>query len=245
MVPIFKALQRYAASIICIVACTVSVPLSARSYPPSYEAESGVNAWQELAEDDRYHIIVADPFEDTVYRPYAPSTELADIRYIYDSPLSKAFNTESFLTGQSDQSRRSLLVMTSFTIPGKQNFQFKPDQPIVIRGQPYRLAVWIRSNEYRHRIEFLFRNADSKLIRVDGGQLYWKGWQRLDITLPANLHKLGRRIGHQTGATFEGIVIYSNPKSAPGNITLQFDSLLILSDFNRLNYNGAEIVDEW
>ncbi|EHQ05958.1 MAG: hypothetical protein F9K24_14185 [Leptonema illini] len=219
--------------------------LSARSYPPAYDAPASVRAWQELAKDDRYRILTVEPFEDRPYRPYAPSTELADIRYLYDSSDEEAFRFESMLTGQERESRRSLLVMTSFTVPGRQIFQFKPIEPIRIEGQPYRLAVWVRSQEYLHRLEFLFRNADGRLIRVDAGRLYWKGWRRLDLTLPAELHRMGRRITHRTGAAFEGIVIYSHPKSDPGAISLQFDSLLILSDFSGLRYPGGEVVDEW
>jgi hypothetical protein len=223
----------------------IVAPLSARSYPPAYDALAGVRAWQELAGDGRYRILCVEPFEDRPYRPYAPSTELADIRYLYDTGEEEAFRLESMLTGQEPDNRRSLFVMTSFTVPGRQVFQFRPIEPIRIEGQPYRLAIWVRSHEYQHRLEFLFRNADGKLIRVDSGRLYWKGWRRLDLLLPAELHRMGRRITHRTGATFEGIVIHSHPKADSGAISLQFDSLLILSDFSGLQYPGGEVVDQW
>lgn len=224
---------------------SVSCPLWARSYPPAYNAAGGVQAWQELAADGRYRILAVEPFEELPYSPYAPSTELADVRYIHDTSDDEAFRNEAVLAGLNRNNRRSLLVMTSFTVPGTQVFQIKPQRPIRIAGQPYRLSVWVRSDEYRHRLVFLFRNADGQRVEVDAGRLYWKGWRRLDLTLPAELHRMGRRIRHRTGALLEGIAIYSHRQAEPGAMALQFDNLFILSDFSGLQYPGAELVDEW
>ncbi|MBW7857768.1 MAG: hypothetical protein H3C43_05650 [Leptonema sp. (in: Bacteria)] len=220
-----------------------------RSYPAPYDAMGSVLAWESLLTvDNRYQLIVLEEFEHRHYFAYSPSTELAELYYIFNTPNDKAFRYESNLVSnysEVESTSRSLLVMTSFTVPGHQNFHFKPELPLPIYGRPTRLSVWVRSDEYPHRLEFEFKNALGQTVKVDAGRLYWKGWRRLDITLPRELYRSARLTGDQNRTQFTGISIYSHPKSKPGAISLQFDHLLILSDISNQQYDGADIVDEW
>lgn len=220
-----------------------------RSYPAPYDAIGTVRAWESLlTADDRYRLYVLEEFEHRKYVAYSPSTELADLYYIFNTPNNKAFQYESSLVAnysEVESTSRSLMVMTSFTVPGVQNFHFKPESELPIYGRPTRLSVWVRSDEYPHRLEFEFKNAIGQTVTVDAGRLFWKGWRRLDIKLPVELYRFSRLTGDQNKTSFTGISIYSHPKSKPGSISLQFDHLLILSDISNQQYNGAEIVDEW
>lgn len=225
--------------------------LSSNTYPPPYDAKGGVAAWEALLTEqgDRYNLTVLEPFESLrQYRPYAPSTELAETRYVYQIPDDPAFTIEHRLVGaysEIDSDSQSLLVQCSFTTPGRQHFEIRPAEPLRIYGQPFRLSLWVHSQGYPHRLEFMFRNADGRPVRVDAGSLNWKGWRRLDLTLPAELNRPGKRIAHRFGAQLEGIVIRSHPSTEPGAVALMLDHLLILTDLQMVRRPGGEIIDRW
>lgn len=225
--------------------------LRANAYPPPYDARGRVLALEALlnTQGDRYSLTVLEPFEALrQYRPHAPSTELAEARYVYQTPDVPGFAEELRIVeafGENQTNNQSLLLQCSFTSPGRQHFEIRPSEPLRINGQPYRLSLWIHSQSYRHRIEFIFRNADGQTVRVDGGPLNWKGWRRLDLTLPARLYRAGRRVNHRFGAQLDAIVIHSHPGEEPGAMALLLDQLLVLTDMQLLKYPGGGIVDSW
>lgn len=228
-----------------------SVDLEANVYPPPYDAKGRVLALEALltTQGDRYSLVVLEPFEGIrQYRPHAPSTELAETRYVHQTPDDPGFAEERRMVeafGENATNDQSLLVQCSFTSPGRQHFEIRPSEPLRITGQPYRLSLWIHSQSYRHRLEFVFRNADGQSVHVDAGNLNWKGWRRIDLTLPDRLYRAGRRVQHRFGAELESIVIHSHPGEQPGAVALLLDQLLILTDMQLLRYPGSGIVDSW
>lgn len=197
---------------------------------------------------DRYRLIIVEPFEnDRPWTTRAPSTELSDIRYLYKAPVGEAFRRESDLINRLQQtgSEQSLFVHTSFTDPGRQSYTILPSRKITVRGRLFRASLWVHSHMYLHRLELIFENSSGKTVRVSAGNLYWRGWRRLEIPLPPTLFKRGSVTERFYRHQFKGFRIISHPLAQPGDVALLFDNLLILSDESEYRYPGNEYSDSW
>lgn len=197
---------------------------------------------------NEYILYAAEPFENIrLWKSYASSTPLDDLRYLNKTPDSRAFSIESALKTlpPQEKSAKSLFLQISFESPGKQVYQIQPKDPILIKGRLSALSLWVHSNRYRHSMTLLFRNASEKIIRIEAGNLNWFGWKRLYI--PVNTRNFGPN-KNQAGK-FEhqliGILIRSHKKEDPGSVSLMLDNLLILSDIREMRYPGSEHQDSW
>ncbi len=220
--------------------------------PLPYDAEAQIKLWDGLVatRSDRYEIVVAEPFENLRrWKSRAASTPLDELRYVFKTPTGKSFQLDQDLLhawAESDlEFEQSLLLHTSFTVPGEQTYAALPERPIFIKGLPERMCLWVHSEGYHHRLVFLFRNADDREVRVELPPLVWKGWRRLDITLPDALKKRGRRAGKHTGVHLTGFVLESNRLEKAGEIAVLLDNLAFLVDVVDLRYPGSEIPDSW
>ncbi|MBX7057490.1 MAG: hypothetical protein K1X75_05445 [Leptospirales bacterium] len=225
----------------------------ARSLPQPYDAEAQIQIWTGLlrSEPERYELTAIDLFEpdSAPYAPRANSTMLADLRYLFRTPESAAFQAEGRLlqerSGGDPTFERSLFVHTSFELPGQQSFFFAPRIPLHVRGQVLRIGLWVRSDMYRDRLWLVFRSAGGREVRADAGTLQFRGWRRLDLSPPPELFAESRLMEHPYDHQFLGFLIESSPHSEAGAIAIQLDNLTALVDMQRLRYPGAEYIDGW
>ena len=233
------------------VALITSVP-GLRSVPrPAANDEIGqvqLLDWLLSSEGGRYSLLVPEPFEGQ--RPWsarAASNPLSSLNYVFRTPEGPAFEREKALVEAHTTSefRQSLFVHTSFEIPGRESFWFRPAEPIILVGQLLRLSMWVHSNGYLHSLSLLFRNADGHEVRVHAGSLHWAGWRRLDLQLPPALFRRGRRATHRYRHELTGLLITSHPLAKPGDVALMFDQLLIVADTSEFRYPGFEQTDSW
>ncbi len=226
--------------------------VNAAELPKPYDALGQVNLLDGLLSEkpDRYRLLVVDTFENLhPYAPRANSTELSDVRFVFKTPDDPAFLVErELIEGWSNEEpgfERSLMIHTSFTVPGRQSYWLRPTVPVRLRGQLVRGSIWVHSNTYRHRLFLLFENADGLEIKLPIANLHWNGWRRLSFTLPAELYRRGRRADNQYDHLFTGFLIQSHPLGAAGSVAIMLDNLLILSDWVEFQYPGYEYSDQW
>ena len=226
--------------------------MGASELPKPYDALGQVNLMDGLLSEkpNRYRLLVVDTFENLrPYRPRAASTDLSDVRYIFKTPDERAFQIERELVeGWSDLKpafERSLMVYTSFSVPGRQSYWLRPAEPVFVRGQLFRGSIWVHSNTYRHSLTLLFENADGREIRVPLANLHWDGWRRLSFSLPAELYRRGRRADNRYDHKFTGFLITSHPLGKAGPVAIMLDNFLIISDYKEFQYPGFEYLDRF
>lgn len=197
----------------------------------------------------RYRLLPVDLFESKQsYKTRANSSMLDDRRYVFKKPEHSAFQLEMRLIRRYQPAagaERSLFIHTAFEIPGRQAYQLLLTKSVILPGQLTRASIWVYSNHYAHRLDFLFQNANGARIRVHGPTLSWYGWRRLELDLPASLYHRGHRIDHRYKHSFLGFVIQSSSRARAGAINIGLDNFLIMSDFQELNYPGTEFDDIW
>lgn len=227
-------------------------PLGAAELPKPYDALGQVNLLDGILSEQptRYRLLVVDTFENQrPYRPWANSTQLSDVRYIFKTPDSKAFLLEQELVrGWYDGEpafEQALMVHTSFTLPGRQSYRLLPGEPVTLRGQLFRGSVWVHSHTYRHSLSLVFENADGREVIVPLANLHWDGWRRLSFTLPVELFRRGRRADNRYNHKFTGILIKSHPLGEAGPVAIMLDNLLIVADVQEFQYPGYEYLDKW
>ncbi len=235
----------------CLAAGAWRAPF-ARTLPAPYDAAGQVQLLEEILREYplRYEIQAIDLFEED--RPYAPranSTMLSDVRRIFRAPEGAAFEREAALLrarlGESVRFERALFLHSSFELPGRQSYWLQPAEPILVRGKALRASLWVHSDMYRHRLWLLFRTASGRDVRADAGPLLWRGWRRLDVALPAELQRRGRRQERPYDHHFTGFLIESSPHSDAGDFALMLDDVLVLTDLEELRYPGTELLDAW
>lgn len=202
-----------------------------------------------LSEKPRsYRLLLADSFENIrPWRPRAASTQLSDVRFVYKTPVGRAFEREKLIIDGFTKTNheQSLFIHTSFDVPGRQVYWLRPDIEVRLPGKLFRASLWVHSNSYLHRLVLLFENANGKEVRVSAGSLYWKGWRRLDLQLPQSLFKRGRRAKNRYLHKFTGFLIISHPRADPGDVALLLDNLIVLTDIREFRYPGVEYSDNW
>lgn len=100
-------------------------------------------------------------------------------------------------------------------------------QPFAIPGVPTKLSMNIympdHKTEYPKTILLLFKDPTGKLIRVEGGEVYWSGWRRWDCYLPSMItHGFIHSVKGGNGIkaidayplTFEGLVLNLPPSGS-------------------------------
>ncbi len=226
-------------------------PLYGRELPLHYNALQQVNNLSQLLDQQsgRYQLLVADLFEKKhLYRPYISSAMLADLRYIPKPPKGAAFDKESKLIrdfiDKDARFQQTLLIHTSFNLPGEENFSCKLLRPIPLKGRPYRASLWVYSQLYPHRLKLIFQNRGREIFTTATEPLLWHGWRRLDLPLTRLQNSVKRR--RTAGKfSFSGFIIASSPRAEAGQLSLMIDNLLILSDIRELHYPGFEVEDAW
>ena len=234
----------------------LTFPLYAGELPLSYDPLRGLEFFRKILEEQRlrYILLEGDLFEkgkEGSYFAYAPTNILADIRYISKLPLPKElFDKEKQMIqkyiGPKKGFASSLFIQTAFNNPGEESFVLKRHQPALLQGKVLRASLWVHSQGYPHRLVLLFQRANGRALSVSAGNLFWRGWRRLDLNL--NHTKLGtdrRKNRSDYKAKFLGFRIQSAPNSEPGSLSLLFDNFLLLSEQQGKDYPGSEIEDSW
>ncbi|MCB1173317.1 MAG: hypothetical protein KDK39_07130 [Leptospiraceae bacterium] len=200
----------------------------------------------------RLRLLPVDLFEkEHVWYSRGANSLLDQRRFLTKTPFNtgKAWDSEKALLkalGSSGTAfRYSLSVQTAFETPGRDSYQLLLRNPQPLRGQLMRMSVWVHSNDYRHVLYALFRNASGQVVKHRLGRLQWHGWRRIESDLPVSLYSRGSRIEQRYTHFFNGFLLQSDRNEHPGQINLLFDNLLVLSDMQELQYPGAEVQDAW
>ena len=206
-----------------------------------------------------FHLIAVDLFEkEGNYRPYAPSSQLSQLRYVISKAKDKApaFAAEmkliKLVKGQarkdakaSPASTKSLAVQTSFRSPGRENFVFHAVTPISFSYELVQASLWIHSRKYPHKLVLIFEDAKGSRVYVSTGPLLWHGWRRVSLDLPVSL-AVFPRLRDRRQPKFIGFMIKSpHYWAADRQIALQIDNFLVLGRIRRPSFAGDEVPDNW
>lgn len=228
-------------------ACALSGVLSAAEVPGPLDFSGQVEVLSRLLGGavGRYRVVTLDDFEgDRVWKPYSPSAQLDDLVFLKMKPDHQAFEDEAFLC-RVDNTEKSLLLHFAFQTPGRNQFVIRPVEPVRLPGQPLRVSIWVKSGGYLHTLKFVFRNANGLKVDVPAGRLDFRGWRRIELNLPQEMHERGRRLEHRYSSSLESIVVESSPHEKAGAVSLSLDQFILLSDYHEFRYPGADIQDTW
>jgi hypothetical protein len=196
-------------------------------------------------ETGRYRATVIDDFEgERIWKPHAAGAQLDEVQFLKMRPDHPAFEEEGGLCRVSGD-EKSLFLHFAFQNPGKEHFTIRPASPIRLAAQPVRISFWLHSNRYLHTMSLLLKNADGLEIRVPAGRLDFRGWRRIELDLPVQMHERGRRLERRYSSQFLGIAIESNPHEPAGQAAISIDQMILLSDYADFRYPGADIQDTW
>jgi hypothetical protein len=209
---------------------------------------------QLLNTSDNLHLQIIDDFESNQYFVFDPPTPLHQLEVVYKNPelsrnkeIKRAFQLEQVLVGGWGKTKtfdKSLMFYYNVDIPGKQNFRLIPKDTIFIYGQPIRYSLWIHSKNYSDKLYLVFK-IGNKEFNVFIAQLNWTGWKRIENQLPKNFFYLPKLNKPPHYYQFRGFFIQTISNSETGNREILLDHLLILSDVKKLQYPGAEILDNF
>lgn len=226
--------------------------LSAISPESRQEAQDQIRLLRGILQEmpDRMELQHLDLFESRRdYFARAPSTDLSVIDYAYRSPEGEEFLQEmQILRDHTDPEasyHRSLMIHTTFDIPGKQIYQVLLRHPVPMEGEPVRLSLWVHAQNQKHSLSALFLDPRGKPVEVPLAALTWKGWKRITVNMPARHFRTGRDRRIRAGGKFRGFVIRSHPLEEQGPIAIMIDNLIVLKDMQKIKYPGAEIRDTW
>lgn len=193
----------------------------------------------------RYRATVIDDFEgERLWRPHAASAQLDTLEFLKMKPEHPAFLEEAELCRVGGD-EKSLFLHFAFQTPGKDQFFIRPVKPIALAAQPVRISFWVKSNRYLHTLSLVLKNANGLEVRVPAGRLDFRGWRRIELELPVEMHERGRRLERRYSSQFLGILVESNAREPAGQAALSIDQMILLSDYADFRYPGAEIQDTW
>tara|TARA_Y100001937_G_scaffold122287_2_gene182642 strand:+ start:190470 stop:191387 length:918 start_codon:yes stop_codon:yes gene_type:complete len=226
--------------------------ISAISPESKREAQDQIRLLSGILEEmpERMRLESIDMFEsERDYYTRAPSTDLSIIDYVYRSPDGAEFLEEmELLKSKVDPEasyHRSLMIHTSFDVPGKQLYQVLLRHPVPLEGELIRLSLWVHGQDQKHSLSALFLDPRGKEVEVPLGALAFKGWKRITVNLPAGQFRRGRDMRIRPGGKFRGFLIRSHPQEEAGPVSIMVDNVLVLKDMRKLMYPGAEIQDTW
>ncbi|MCB1142186.1 MAG: hypothetical protein H7A24_08745 [Leptospiraceae bacterium] len=197
---------------------------------------------------DRFSVIEIESFDGSRSWEFHKSTSyLQNHSFSENLPDSNPFQkeTEVFKEVLSKENPRSLFIQTYLEIPDREKIWIRPTEPIVLgRGIPVRASVWLRSESYRGNIFLVWKSSDGKLVRVNGGDLNFWGWKRLDISLPFR-EKSGLNTYRKKRYEFLGIQMQFSKLQKKSTFLFYLDRILVLLDKKPRDYPGVEIDDGW
>lgn len=209
---------------------------------------------QLLSTSENLKIQVIDDFETNQYFVFDPPTPLHQLEVVYKNPRlsfikeqKRAFELEEVLVGGWGNTKtfdKSLMFYYSVDIPGRQHFRIIPKENIFIYGQPIRYSLWIHSKNYPDKFFLVFK-VGNREIKIFVAELSWNGWRRIENHLPKNFTYLPKLNKPAYYYQFRGFFIQTTNNTTVGNREILLDHLLILSDIQKLQYPGSEILDNF
>lgn|GEM_PF-3704784 len=209
---------------------------------------------QLLNTSENLRLQVIDDFETNQYYVYDPPTPLHQLEVVYKNPRlsfikeqKRAFELEEVLVsgwGNTKTFDKSLMFYYNVDIPGRQHFRIIPKENIYIYGQPMRYSLWIHSKNYPDKFFLVFK-VGSREIKIFVAELNWNGWKRIENQLPKNFTYLPKLNKPPYYYQFRGFFIQTTNNTTVGNREILLDHLLILSNTQKLQYSGSEILDNF
>jgi hypothetical protein len=92
---------------------------------------------------------------------------------------------------------------------------------------------------------FLVFKVGSREIKIFVAELNWNGWKRIENQLPKNFTYLPKLNKPPYYYQFRGFFIQTTNNTTVGNREILLDHLLILSNTQKLQYSGSEILDNF
>lgn len=227
--------------------------LTAAEFPRPYDPAGRVSVWSRLTsgESDRFILDIASTFDEKIPWSYrGNSSPLNDLRFIKKFPDNPAYASEvSMLQKQSGSDRlnpHSLMIHTSFDIPGRQNYLIRPKHPVRLAGLPERVSAWVKGDGSNHTVVLLFTNTKQVEIPIFFTKLRDREWKRIEVRLPVAMREIGETLNRSKKRVhFTGIQIKSDHSEMPGDASLIIDNILLLSRPFPSSYPGVEIPDSW
>lgn len=226
-------------------------PLKAFKYDWTRQAEANaLRQWQESVKNQPGFTVLSleNDWPAIKWKDWTKLSFMTRFRNVARQPEEKVHEAEKDLikeTGGKRPNSTALSVITDFNNPGRQNYLLGPARPYYLRGFLRRFSVWVRSDNYRHRLSLVLEDSFGRRHVLSLGTLNFKGWRRLEIQLPSEFATRNKRQTEQYRARFRGFYIQSHKREPRSTCVLLLDHMNFLADRSEWVYPGSQIKDDW
>ncbi len=147
-------------------------------------------------------------------------------------------------------------IKTEFIRRGFTEIVFTPARPISVPGIVQELSIWVAGRELEHELHVLISNIDGDLRKLYVGQLNFRGWRKLSVTVPpysrngggvlTGVKQFDPRRPLDSGIDIEAIIIEPLYTEAYGTYYVYFDDLRATTDLAVITERDTDDpVDAW
>ena len=225
--------------------------------------------WKNLRPSEDIDFFVLDDFEERIKWNLGNSLGIqSTLRFVDNSPvdknlqnyenpdLEKTFRYETGVLEDSakihgrkfSKTQRSAQELTVFfSNPGYdyQVIETPAKDKHFISGRPVAISVWVYGKNKKHIVYALFSNQIHEKIPVRIGDLNFKGWKRLEASIPASVSHRNRLNRNVREFRFDGFKITSHPHENTGSFSFLHDLVCVMVDIRGDEYSGSKMKDNW
>ncbi len=138
-------------------------------------------------------------------------------------------------------------VKTEFFGRSETTIEIDLRRSIFVPGIVKRVSLWVLGRSKRHQLWVVFRGMDGDIKRLSLGNLNFRGWKKLEVSIPLDIKQESVTGGFYSGFYLLGFEIDTYFEDTVGSFYAYFDDLRIIRDaILDLVYSAEdEISDSW
>lgn len=157
-------------------------------------------------------------------------------------PSIRTFTNKPYSLGsQSNSSTNSLAVTVLFDRSSYNFFDLVPTEQKDIEGIPDVFSIWVWGGNYNYTMEIILSDYLGYTHTLSLGSLYYKGWKKLDASMPRTIKIESRYAPSQKEIRFLNFRFWSKPEERSKTFTVLLDYFTVLTDTFENFYDGSDV----
>lgn len=128
-------------------------------------------------------------------------------------------------------------------VPAKNGENGLEPYEIPFKGNIHRLDMWVWGAGYYYDMEILVRDCHGRVHTLPVGNLAFKGWKNLSVSIPANVLQSSRYLGNRNVLNFVAFRIRTRPTEQVDDFYFFIDEFKALTNVFIDSYDGYELTD--
>lgn len=128
-------------------------------------------------------------------------------------------------------------------VPAKKGENGLEPYEIPFKGNIHRLDMWVWGAGYYHTLEILVRDCNGRVHTLSFGNLSFKGWKNMSVSVPKNIPQSSRYLGNTKYMSFVAFRLRTNPTERVDDFYIFFDQFKALTNVFVDSYDGYELAD--